>query len=142
MLSWQRISLLIRRTRGPLFFFDERELQEPIVILPLSVYESLLRAEQVKNKEGEEIRVPVRLSSSSTEKQGAEQKGIDTLAPDLKGKEEKEGISPSPFTSPSSETGSQKLDVSSIVTPPASLLDERTLEERFYFQTPPGDDYR
>ena len=143
MLSWQRISTLIRRTKGPLFFFDERELQEPIVILPLSVYESLLRPEDKKG-ESEVIRVPVRLEQVSTPQAVVQMTMAEerSFAPDLRSEESiprRSGVGSDPgVSSDSIATSEQPL----IVTPPASFIDERNLEERFYFQPPVSDEYR
>lgn len=144
MLSWQRISTLVRRTKGPLFFFDERELQEPIVVLPLSVYESLLRPEEKKG-EGERIRVPVRLETIPPTKieEGGRLVEEKTLAPDLRSIDsEPEQIlvmqkpTETPLASP------EAAESPAIMTPPASFVDERSFEERFYFQPPLAEEYR
>lgn len=143
MLSWQRISALVRRTNGPLFFLDESESDQPVVVLSLAAYETLLGQQEKQEVLNQEIvRIPVRFEPVKRfeENKKIREGGSDALAPDLLANDSP-SFGPleaaSSFSSPAAPTESP-----AIMTPPASLTDDRSLEERFYFQSPVLDEYR
>ena len=135
MLSWQRICALARRSAGPLFFVDEQDPDEPLVVLPLRIYESLL-AQKTSDSPSPSIRkIPVRIEEDERAPQGISlEKG---LAPDLLGKKE---TLPDVPKAPSSEPVEGLCSEPLIQTPPP-ILDQRGLEERFYFQPPSSHEY-
>ena len=142
MLSWQRISALARRANGPLFFLDDPTAEEPVVVLSMQAYESLLQGNRVVQGDDQEpIRVPIRFESAHRTDVGVSREGgSQLLAPDLLLNDS------TPIRSQMSVSSQPSVAMEeespTIMTPPSSLTDERSLEERFYFQSPISEEYR
>lgn len=135
MFSWRRLSVLVERAQAPLFLFGEGDQEDPIVVLSLKAYEMLIQNTSLSSEESRPTRIPVRFGErSSLSSQEAKSPASDLDAP------LESSLSAQIIQEPTYEGRSSGEDPP-IMTPPASLLDERRLEERFYFHPPVVEEY-